>query len=286
MLPFRQILFPVDFSEPCKAMAPQVIQMAHHYNCPVTLLHAYELPAAFYGELGPIDVMIPADLEGAHASQLRSFAAEYFPAEAHAQLIRRGEPSAVIQDFVQHNGSDLIMMPTSGRGPLRRLLIGSVVAKVLHDVSCPVWTAAHYTEAGATSHWPVRSILCAVSLGEESAPLIKAANAVAQSLGAKLTLFHAVGYPHPSIDVDYEYFRKQMLEQATQRLQSLRWENRIQASVLIAEGSTLSTIRTQALAVGADLIILGRGHSQGAISRLWSDLYDVIREAPCPVLSL
>ncbi|MFN9296747.1 MAG: universal stress protein [Acidobacteriota bacterium] len=260
--------------------------MAHHYNCPVTLLHAYELPAAFYGELGPIDVMIPADLEGAHASQLRSFAAEYFPAEAHAQLIRRGEPSAVIQDFVQHNGSDLIMMPTSGRGPLRRLLIGSVVAKVLHDVSCPVWTAAHFTEAGATSHWPVRSILCAVSLGEESAPLIKAANAVAQSLGAKLTLFHAVGYPHPSIDVDYEYFRKQILEQATQRLQSLRWENRIQASVLIAEGSTLSTIRTQALAVGADLIILGRGHSQGAISRLWSDLYDVIREAPCPVLSL
>lgn len=286
MLPFRQILFPVDFSDPCKAMAPQVIQLAHHYSCPITLLHAYELPAAFYGDLGPLDVMIPSDLEGAHASQLRSFAAEFFPAEAHAQVVRQGEPSQVIHDYVKENGADLIMLPTSGRGPLRRLLLGSVVAKILHDVSCPVWTGAHETDPEAKSHWPIESILCAISLDEESVPVAKAAYTLAQSLGARLTLFHAVGYPHPSIDVDYEYFRKQMLEEATQRLQNLRWENQIEASILLVEGSAVSTIREQALATKADLVIVGRGHAQGAVSRLWSDLYDVIREAPCPVLSL
>ena len=32
------------------------------------------------------------------------------------------------------------MMPTHGCGPLRRFLLGSVTAKVLHDVSTAVWT--------------------------------------------------------------------------------------------------------------------------------------------------
>lgn len=286
MLPFRQILFPVDFSEPCRAMAPTVLKIAQQFDCPITLLHAFELPIAFYGDLGPLDMVIPADLQGAHESQLRSFAAELFPAAAHAQVVVQGEPGEVIKNFVQHQGTDLVMMPTSGRGPLRRLLIGSVVAKVLHDVSCPVWTGAHETEEGKGSHWPVKNILCAVSLEEESAAIAKAAATLANALGANLTLFHAAGYPHPAIDVDYEFYRKQLLEQATQKLQSLRWENKIEAPVVLVEGSAIQSIREQALAMHADLIIVGRGHAQGVVSRLWSDLYDVIREAPCPVLSI
>jgi len=32
------------------------------------------------------------------------------------------------------------MLPTHGRTPLRRFLLGSVTAKVLHDRTVPVWT--------------------------------------------------------------------------------------------------------------------------------------------------
>lgn len=283
MLPVRQILFPVDFSQPCRDIAPSVVELAHFYNCPITLLHAYELPVAFYGDLGPLDMVIPADIHSAHEAKLRSFAADYLPGEAHQQIVRQGSPAEVIHDFVKHNGTDLLIMPTSGRGPIRRLLLGSVTAKVLHDVSCPVWTSAH---AGATLHWPIRNILCAVSLDEESAPIAKAAAAIAKSFGARLTLFHAAGYPHPAIDVDYEHYRKQLLDEATQRLQAIRWENHIEASVVLVEGSAVLAIEEQAKELNADLVIVGRGHAQGAVSRLWSELYDVIRESPCPVLSL
>jgi nucleotide-binding universal stress UspA family protein len=286
MLPFRQILFPVDFSAPCRAMAPAVVKLAGHYHCPITLLHAYELPVAFYGDLGPLDLVIPSDLARAHESQLRQFAAEVLPGVPHEQIVVQGEPSEAIRNYVHRNGADLVMMPTSGRGPLRRLLLGSVVAKVLHDVSCPVWTGAHEMEEEGRTHWPIQSILCAISLDEESVPVAKAAAALAASLGARLTLFHAAAFPHPVIDVDYEFYRKQVIEEATQKLQSLRWDNQIDAAVVLSEGSAIQTIRAQALAAKADLIVVGRGHSQGAVSRLWSDLYDVIREAPCPVLSI
>lgn len=286
MLPFRQILFPVDFSDPCRAMAPQVMQMATAFNCPVTLLHCYQLPIAFYGELAPLDLIIPADVRGAQESMLRQFAADHLPGLAHQQLVVEGDTAEEIHKYVQHNGTDLIMMPTSGRGPMRRLLLGSVVSKVLHDVSAPVWTSAHCTDPDAATHWPVRSVLCAVSLEEESEAVIRAAAAIAGLFHARLTLFHSTGYPQPAIDVDYEFYRKQLIENATQRLQSLRWDLKLETSLVVAEGSAVQSIREHARAVSADLIIVGRGHAQGAISRLWSDLYDVIREAPCPVLSI
>ena len=36
----------------------------------------------------------------------------------------------------------------------------------------------------------------------------------------------------------------------------------------------------------ADLVIVGRGRSQGLLSGLWSRLYSLIQEAPCPVISI
>jgi hypothetical protein len=45
-----------------------------------------------------------------------------------------GDPAHAITDFVASNKVDLVMMPTHGYGPFRQLLLGSVTAKVLHDV--------------------------------------------------------------------------------------------------------------------------------------------------------
>jgi len=53
-----------------------------------------------------------------------------------------------------------------------------------------------------------------------------------------------------------------------------------------AQGLLADAVREQALAQKADLAIMGRGHAQGGISRIWSNLYAVVRDAPCPVLSV
>ncbi len=53
---------------------------------------------------------------------------------------------------------DLIMMPTHGGRHFRSLLIGSVTAKVLHDVRCPVWTWSRgFAKPVRVEHWPARS---------------------------------------------------------------------------------------------------------------------------------
>ncbi len=70
-----------------------------------------------------------------------------------------GDPAQVITAFAHTQGVDLIMMPTHGYGPFRRLLLGSVTAKVLHDAECPVWTAVHMAKAPHRVHSAFSNIL-------------------------------------------------------------------------------------------------------------------------------
>jgi hypothetical protein len=45
-------------------------------------------------------------------------------------------------------------------------------------------------------------------------------------------------------------------------------------------------IRQTALEQGADLTIVSRGRENGGFSHTWSQLYTIIRESRCPVLSV
>lgn len=50
---------------------------------------------------------------------------------------------------------------------------------------------------------------------------------------------------------------------------------------LVADG-----VRDEAMRRRADLIVTGRGKAQIRFSRIRSHLYQIVRESPCPVLSI
>ena len=284
MLPFRRILFPVDHSEPCKLMVPSVISMAKHFQSEITLLHACPWPLAFYGEQMPAGYIVPEVMEAAEKERLAKFAVEMFPGEAVRQVVVVDDAVMAIRSEVERNGTDLIMRPTRGHGVLRRLLLGSVTAKVLHDLSCPVWTGVH--NALSLGSGPYRSIVCAVSLGEETSAIAQAAAALAKSFGAKLSLLHVVESQPPAAEIDYGPYLTQSMDNAQARLEDLKREFLIDASIAVMEGPITGCLNDEVARRSADLIVVGRGHDQDAVGRLWSRLYDIVRESPCPVLSI
>ena len=101
-----------------------------------------------------------------------------------------GDPAMVIDWVAEREKTDLIIMPTRGLGRFRRFLLGSVTAKVLHDVSCPVLTSAHEPDKKLVSPRGYRSIICAVELNPESDVVLKAAGLLAQAYGARICLLH------------------------------------------------------------------------------------------------
>lgn len=288
MLPFHKILFPVDFSERCEAMAPIVRQTVEKFNADLVLLHAVDpVPLVMGSVEASASMPLPdfGELRSRQADRLKQFSQEMFPGTKPTLLVEDGEPGRVIRDTIRHHGADLVMLPTHGHGAFRRYLLGSVTAKILHDVDCAVWTDVHHD--GPQPLYPYRRILCTLNLdSEETDAVIRAASSIAQAYQAELFLVHAVETPPAAWEVDYAPYRKAVLDGADERMRRLRQETGIQAQYEISEGRPSDEVARIAKARGCDLIVTGRGHATAGLGRVWSHLYDIIREAPCPVLSM
>ena len=61
---------------------------------------------------------------------------------------------------------------------------------------------------------------------------------------------------------------------------------RKQLDVLLRLGKPAQVVHDQATAEEANLVIVGRGVIQKALGRLRSTAYAIIRESPCPVISV
>jgi len=286
MLPFRKILFPVDYSEPCNTVVPYVKDMLRHFTADLTLVHAYGPGALAYSELFIADPNWPEEIQAIEAHRLRQFAAEMFPGEHVETFAKQGEAGQVIDDFVQHQGTDLVMLPTRGLGPVRRFLLGSVTAKVLHDVGAAVWTGVGSSLADHEPAVPYKSIVCALDDSDEAEAVLIAAKAIACTYHASLHLLHAVATPPMALEVDYNAYRKDLMDGADFRLRELKAKVGVNAPHSVIDTMVIDGIRAEVLKRKADLVVLGRGEAQAGFSRVWSVLYPIVRESPCPVLSI
>jgi nucleotide-binding universal stress UspA family protein len=295
MTSFRKILFPIDFSDATIAMVPSVIEMAERFGAAVTVVNAFNLVPEYSlapsiegtGDSEPAPILYSPALQKLRDQRERSlddFARAKFSGVSHSTKIEDGDPASVIQWVAQRENTDLIMMPTRGLGRFRRLLMGSVTAKVLHDVSCPVLTSVHEPNPASIPHAAYRSILCAFDLNPEAESIFRTAAFLAQRYGVKICLLHIDpssnenGKPPTALELRLAF------DKALSDGDEPDAGHGFCLSVL---GSSIPDgIRQIAIREEADLIVVGRGHIKGTFSQAWSHLYTIIRESPCPVLSV
>jgi nucleotide-binding universal stress UspA family protein len=178
------------------------------------------------------------------------------------------------------------MMPTLGYTRFRALLLGSVTSSVLHDAACPVWTARH-AEA-ATAPQTYSSVVCAVDLNENTVNVLKFAGEFARSWNARLHVVHSV----PAVDERFysaaaARAHRYLCDSAARDYPALAAEAGIDAPLNVLEGPGLAnSVNEAAAARQADLLIIGRGVVQGVLGRLRTNAHELIRTAPCPVLSV
>jgi nucleotide-binding universal stress UspA family protein len=177
------------------------------------------------------------------------------------------------------------MMPTHGYGGFRRFILGSVTAKVLHDAQCAVWTGVHLQDAPQESA-AIHSIVCALDLTEASDAPFSAAIQLAADYGAKLTITHAVpgseAIPERLMDVE---FRQHLIQEARAKIQAMLASAGVSASACIESGNVHHVVNACAKAHKADLVVIGRARHNG-FGRLRTHSYAIIRDSPCPVISL
>ncbi len=295
MTNFKHIIFPVDFSPRCIGTVPFVKEMVRRHGSQLTLLYAAEPLPPTYAAADVLSTMALYDVDEMRKSgqsRIETFAREYFadlPSDLKVHsLCEPGDAALIITGYAHAVGSDLIMLGTHGYGKFRSLLIGSVTAKVLHDAHCSLWTGAHMEEPPSRDHVEIRRILCAIDLNRTSEDVIQCAIAMAHAHGAALRILHSAPANDARGERHFEQELRNLVDRATRGGKTTPLTEEVALEVRTAphhEGISKG-VKSAALQHNADIVMVGRGGVHGSFGRLRTHSYAIIRDSPCPVLSV
>lgn len=130
----KRIFCPVDFSDASKRALSNAILLASKTGAELKLISVYE----------PIDIIsrrISADLDdynqksrASYEEQLERFLKDFnFDKIKFSSEVLMGKPEEVILDELNKKHYDLLLMGTTGRTALSRILVGSVTEKVIEE---------------------------------------------------------------------------------------------------------------------------------------------------------
>lgn len=299
MLAIPRILCPVDFSDTSRHALEYALTLARWYESRVTVLHACLVPAAvsvapFGGPAGmePTALAVPrrAELRRELEGFIEPYVAEGVPLD-----LSLGEGLAI--EEILHGAAelpaDLIVMGTHGRSGVERLLLGSVAERVLRKAPCPVLTVP--PRATAVRPPAFKRILCAVDFSPSSLQGLAYAVSLAKESDAVLVVLNVL---EPLTDLErYEIPGFNFSEYAETIVQTAREQlsaaipsdarEYCQIDEVVRVGKPWREILELAGDNHMDLVVLGvRGRGAADLVLFGSTTQHVVRNAPCPVLTL
>ena len=272
----KKILFPVDFSAQCFGAVRHVEALAGWFQAEIMLLHVVGNGANTLAE----------ELKPRSQERLNAFLAEELKHFTTQRVCVVGDPADKIIETARSWNPDLVMMPTHGLGFFRSFLLGSVTAKVLHDVECPVWTGIHEEDAPPLEKITWSRVLCAIDLGDRSSQVLEWAEFLAREHRADSKIMHvtpALGEAATGWD---DEFAASLAADAKSRIAALQAAAGTNSTIQIARGNPGTAITCAAKDYSADLLVIGRHSGTGIAGHLRHNAYAIIRASPCPVISI
>jgi nucleotide-binding universal stress UspA family protein len=282
------ILYPINFSPSCIAMAAYVKRAAALLGARVSLIHVVD-PTGYNGlqlYVRPISE-VSEEYLGIGREKLDSFLAEEFSVAQCPRILTSGDAATEIARVAREERFDLIIMPTHA-GIFRQMLLGSTTAKVINDAECPVLTSRH-AQTIAPRPLEHREWLCAIGLSPNSERVLRYASQMAEQAHSKLSIIHAVqtGDPDLSIQLDLrEEIHSAERQEARRRIVDLQQMVGTDAPIRIAVGSVKEALLEASLESDADVLMIGRSHQSDAHGRMRDLTYAMVRDSPFPVLSV
>jgi nucleotide-binding universal stress UspA family protein len=206
---------------------------------------------------------------------------------ARAVVVGDTSPARALHLVAEDEGADLLVVGSTHRGEMGRVLVGGVTAGVLHHAPCAVAVApVGYAERGGG----LATIGVGFDGGEEAQHALRLAGELAKAAGAQVRILSVVASPieaTSSASFEPEWIEHaqqeggEELDEAIQTLQGLG----VQASGDVEVGSPVEEL--VALSSAVDLVVVG-SRGWGPVRRLLlgSTSERLVREAACPVIAV
>lgn len=298
MLAIKRVLGATDFSPCGDAVLPTASRWAATFEARLHLLHVLEIHGRDPYNPGlalPQAEELNKSLETQGWSELeerRRRVASWGIGVDIAQ--RRGLTAApVILEYAEESDIDLIVLCTHGRRGLRHFLLGSVAEEVVQRSDCPILT---FRDGEAGPEELPQRILVPVDLSEHSASAVAHAKELAAASKAELQLLHVL--LRPSFPVYYEaigspdaYYNAPELQKEAEAAMEGLYEScggpPGPYSIHVAKGLAVEEILRFTRENSSDLLVIASHGLTGLSHLLLGSVAErVVRQAPCPVLTL
>lgn len=280
----HRILCATDFSDVSRIVVPYSIELAAELNAELYVCHVIDLPTiSVYGEA----VFDPITQQ----QRFMDFARREIEKEIQdapvetTPLVTIGHSTEEITRLASDYDVDLVVAATHGRSGLKRLFLGSVTARLMRILSCPILVLRTIEELEKPHRQtiPFKRILVGCDFSRDSDAALQRSLNIAQEFESELHLVHVVESGEPASGDLNEAIREKLSSMVPE--DAMNWCEGVKTSVL--EGKPHAELIRYADIHEIDLIALGvRG--QGMVESLFvgSTTDRVVRRAPCPVLSV
>lgn len=299
MYPFRNILFPTDFSLHARAALKYAAAFARERHGRVILLHV--LDAKVPENLMTLPEYVFEDQNNNWLSELRAqvkdlLADPLLKGVEAEPLLLDGEPATRIAQAAIDYAVDLITIVTRDRNRLSRAFGGSIAEEIVAESPCAVLAIRppqHDFVEHRSGQTQIRlnRVLLATNFRPSSAAATQLATAIANQLGAELHAVYVIGDYFEQISVMFPEGGLAALTRlrsyVQERMTHLARTGGPIAETHMVEGRPYQEIVKLAAKIEADLIVLGtavHGSLFGSNQVLGSEIERVIRNSPCPVL--
>jgi len=296
-LTFRHILVATDFSEASRRALREALALAAENDAQLSVMHVLHPDRTYAALENPPEL----DLERIDAEkQFKRLLNELKPEHKVTTFVKHGNVTLQVLSLIEKEAIDLLLIGTRARGGLTKVALGSVAEELLRVAPCPVMTIgpqADFATAG------FHRILFATDFGKGSAKALPLALALARAPQTQLILLHMI-QPVPSSSASLSAYAPATA--AADEVEELEGTYRARAvkqlkECLPADGGLAQepkfVVGTDFLAEGiltasgkynVDLIVMGanRTSSKMAAHIPWSAVHEVVRDAPCPVLTV
>ena len=301
MFPFKNILFPTDFTQHARAALKYAAAFAREGGGRVVLFSVQEgsVPA----NLLTLPQRVFDEQDKRWLQELRTEVEEILADPLLSGLevdpvIIEGEPAPEIARAVRDFDTDLVTIVTHGRKGLSRALWGSTSEEIIAEAPCPVLTIRP-PQRDFVEHKEGRTeirlnrVLLATNFRPSSISASRVAAELAGRFQAELHTIYVIG---DYMDQMAEIFPEsagtkvsQLREYVTGRMAAFEREAGGRVVTHISEGRPYEEIVRLATEKDVDLIVIGTSvHSSilGGAPVLGPEIERVVRNAPCPVLSV
>jgi nucleotide-binding universal stress UspA family protein len=286
----HNVLIATDFSQHSDIALHFGLSLAQLYGARVEIV--YVLPTDEYVLSGPEALYAASEAARRDLLDFKSRLHKLGSAGEYADCQVRMLEGPVAESLLQWAGerkADLIVVGTHGRGGLGKVILGSVAENIFRHSPIPVLTVGPGIQRHrGISH--IHHILAPTDLTSGSHPALEYACTLAQEHNSQLTVLHVVEHAAEVTSLDPQRVKERIRERMVELVGQLAGRvlaGRIDVCYRVEFGSVAPAILRVAAEIDSDFILAGVRRSSGVLDRfLWPIAYELVRSAPCPVLTI